>query len=304
VTSAVTINFSEAMSREAAQNAFSLSGLSGSFAWDPSQKIVTFNPASALNYLTTYNVTVGATAADLAGNGMAAAFSSAFTTAQSSDREKPKVIIQSVDPKGNATTLKDGDYISKTPKLRGIITDNLAVDGKSIKFYLDNALVTATITRINDAKYQADYEVTKELEDEKVMTHKVRIEANDTALNTGTGEVKNLKVSYSSPGIIGPIISYPPIFRPLIDPPVKFVYTLTGDADVMIFMFDVSGQNVWTARCAIGTMGGRAGYNEVPFDGRSDLGGYLGNGIYVFRIVANNHVIGTGHVLINDSGSK
>ena len=50
-----------------------------------------------------------------------------------------------------------------------------------------------------------------------------------------------------------------------------------------------------------GTEGGKAGYNEVVFDARSQLSGaILGNGIYVYKLVAGNKVIGTGYITIND----
>ena len=81
----------------------------------------------------------------------------------------------------------------------------------------------------------------------------------------------------------------------------RIAYNLNADLDLRILMFDITGQNVWTARCLSGTEGGKAGYNEVVFDARSQLSGaVLGNGIYVYKLVAGNKVIGTGYITIND----
>ena len=73
--SSVTVSFSEPMDKEATQSAFSLvnsangADVNGSFSW--SGNTTTFKPSSALADGTTYVATVGAGAADAAGNQLA-----------------------------------------------------------------------------------------------------------------------------------------------------------------------------------------------------------------------------------------
>jgi len=63
----------------------------------------------------------------------------------------------------------------------------------------------------------------------------------------------------------------------------------------------IGGEMVWTRHFSAGEMGGQAGYNAVAFNGISDISGLpLGNGIYVYKIVAEGRVIGKGHIVIYD----
>ena len=80
----VTVSFDEPMDKEATQSAFSLvdstngAEVSGSFSW--SGNTMTFAPSSLLSGGTTYVATVGAGAADTAGNHLAGEATSSFRT--------------------------------------------------------------------------------------------------------------------------------------------------------------------------------------------------------------------------------
>jgi serine protease len=79
VTTTITAAFSEVMNNASAEDAFSISPfVTGSFRWNGSTMI--FTPGSNLVYETTYNVTIGSGAADLAGNTLESPYSWEFTT--------------------------------------------------------------------------------------------------------------------------------------------------------------------------------------------------------------------------------
>ena len=301
LTTEVVLVFSEEMSREAAEAAFSLSAsppVPGSFGWDAGGTNMTFTPSAALNYGTVYQVAEGISACDLVGNEMAAALAASFTTLARGDIVPPHILIQCLDKNDEATTLKDGDYISKWPRFKGIITDDQGIDQSSIKFYLDGSELSARISRIDDARFEVFYTVVEELADESVKKHTVKVTARDLSANLGERELKDLKVS-SVAKIQGPVLLYPTVFKPSSGTPAKIAYHLCTDTDVIIYIFDTSGQNVWTRRFNYYTAGGKAGYNEVLFDGISDLARMpLGNGIYVLKIVVANKIIGTGYITI------
>ncbi|MFA4906133.1 MAG: right-handed parallel beta-helix repeat-containing protein [Candidatus Margulisiibacteriota bacterium] len=301
ISTTVSIVFSKEMSQEVTQSAFSLTAspaVAGAFSWSSDGKTLTFTPTAALEYNTLYTVAVASTATDLAGNHLAA-FSSTFTTAPRGDSEAPHIIIQRVDNQGVANTLKDGDYIPKQPEFKGILTDNLGVSRATIKFYLDDVETAATITEVTATRYEVAYTVTSNLEGETVRTHSVKITASDTAGNSSTTEIKNLKVSYESGKVVGPVLTYPTTYNPLTGQPARLAYNLTTDQDVTLYMLDISGQIVWTGKYPAASEGGKAGYNEVLFYGRSEISrAYLGNGIYIYKLIAGNRVIGTGRLAI------
>ncbi len=82
----VIVTFLKPMNRTTAQSAFSLrkaattTNVSGTFSWNSESTVMTFNPGANLAAATTYNVALSTAAQDVAGNAMAAAFGSIFTT--------------------------------------------------------------------------------------------------------------------------------------------------------------------------------------------------------------------------------
>ncbi|MFZ3168839.1 MAG: PGF-pre-PGF domain-containing protein [Candidatus Methanoperedens sp.] len=95
VTTVISVNFSKPMNQASVQSAFSTSpATAGSFSWSGNN--MTFTPDSNLTYSTTYNVTVGTAAADLAGNNMAVPYKWNFTT-MDLDLIPPSVTIQTLD---------------------------------------------------------------------------------------------------------------------------------------------------------------------------------------------------------------
>ncbi|MDO9538290.1 MAG: Ig-like domain-containing protein, partial [Thermoplasmata archaeon] len=84
-TTPINVTFSEPMDKASAEAAFSISPFaSGSFSWDGNTMTYTLN--SELAPETTYNITIGTGAKDLAGNNMAAPHSWQFTTEEAQIR--------------------------------------------------------------------------------------------------------------------------------------------------------------------------------------------------------------------------
>ena len=87
----ISVNFSEAMDKASVQSAFSTSpSTNGSFSWSGNN--MTYAPVN-LSYNTTYNVTVGTGAMDIAGNNLPVQFNWNFTTVP--DRMAPGIIGKS-----------------------------------------------------------------------------------------------------------------------------------------------------------------------------------------------------------------
>ena len=79
VTTQITVTFNESMNQSSAQTAFSTDpSTTGGFNWNGNMMIYT--PGSNLAYNTTYTVTVGTGAKDIAGNNLQAPYSWQFTT--------------------------------------------------------------------------------------------------------------------------------------------------------------------------------------------------------------------------------
>lgn len=95
ITQNVAVFFSEQMNKTSVEAVFSMQNgslsVGGSFSWDSQGTSCTFTPYRVLGYSSTYIVTIGATAKDVAGNMMAASYSLSFTTKSSNDVLPPTV---------------------------------------------------------------------------------------------------------------------------------------------------------------------------------------------------------------------
>lgn len=295
-TAEVIVTFSKEMSREAAQNAFTLTAVAtaaGAFSWSSDGQTLTFTPAAILARSGSYTVAIGAGAVDLIGNSLAP-FSSTFTTVAGK---------LAASLKANNSDLRSGDYVMKRPTFKANITDDVSLEASSLKMHLDGALVNPYVVANSDRDYTLIFQPAGELEDETVMVHSISVEANDIEGGSLNKVVTGLKVvaAGSSTALVGAVSIYPTTYSIARDVTTTVAYNLNQDADVNLIIFGPAGEPVWNRRYATGTNGGMAGYNAIAFNGLSDTSGLaLGNGIYVFRIMAGGKVIGKGHIVIYD----
>jgi hypothetical protein len=120
INTTVSVMFSEAMdpatvgsSSMALKVSSTSSTVAGVFVYDPSTRIVTFTPSGALAYLTAYTMIVSTGARDLAGNAIAATFSSNFTTA-AQPNNNPPVVLGVSPPNGNTNVAITNSLINAT----------------------------------------------------------------------------------------------------------------------------------------------------------------------------------------------
>lgn len=294
-TTEVVIDFSETMSREAVQAAFSLTApaVAGSFAWSNHSTRLTFQPTQHLLRNTTYTITIGTGACDLAGNGLAAAFSSSFSTQLGG----PHVALNE-----NGAPLKNGDYIPALPKFNAAVTDSTAsLDATTVKMLVDGVQVSPLVTMTSDRDLNAAYQPATPLADETVRTHTLSVEVSDVDLDHGYNEVDTLKVSAASaaPSVTNLLI-YPTPFAPSSQGKSYITFQLNKAANIRVEIYDPQGQVVWKEEFPAGGSGGKAGYNSVEFDGRSVISNaVLANGLYLVRIIADGKAAAKSFIVIS-----
>jgi hypothetical protein len=80
-------------------------------------------------------------------------------------------------------------------------------------------------------------------------------------------------------------LTYPSPISLRTDREVYLQYTLSRDAAIDIYLFDISARVVKKLSFNAGEEGGAAGLNRAAWDLVTDLGGRIGAGIYLFNIV-------------------
>jgi len=196
----------------------------------------------------------------------------------------------------------NGDVISSSPDIIATVTDNTTVDVNSIHLIVDGVTAEGVnIAYIDEPRScRLTYSVPHELAPESVMKHTIFLSASDQIGNESVWEAANLRVIPGKVKMLGQPLPYPSVFKPAAGNTLMITYNLSSNADITLFVYDIGGRLVLTRKFGAGTQGGRAGYNSFGWNGISDAGGIIGNGIYVYKITSGKEIIGTGKIVVYD----
>lgn len=109
------------------------------------------------------------------------------------------------------------------------------------------------------------------------------VKAASTALETAT-----VTVTGGDLRILDTPISYPSPYNPSRGKLVTFQYTLSNDANIDLFIFDISGRIVKKISINAGEDGGSGQLNKVTWNGIAEQGTVAGSGVYLVNIVARD----------------
>jgi len=198
---------------------------------------------------------------------------------------------------------RPGDYVYPNSVLTADLIDNTAIWGTSRVLVDGFERADAAFAPSLPSNNQSTVEMTVG-DLGSPGPHTIRIEATDGAALT-VHEIPGLIFATGKPEIgAGYPMAYPGVFRPLSNDPAKntliLAYTLSADADIKVVIVDVTGRPVFTRSFRAGVMGGRLGYNEVRWNGVTDFGNTVGNGIYPYKILEGTKVLGDGKIVVYD----
>lgn len=197
--------------------------------------------------------------------------------------------------------LINGDIIGASSRIEAGFASS-GIDIMGFKLYIDDTAVSDGLNGNYDTYETAGGQTTVYYTPKTALsrgTHNIRTTAYGSSVNY-EGEVNNLKVmSNDVAEVVGAVLPYPNPYDP-DKGSVKITYNLAGDAGIKIYIFNLTGQLVWTNVYAAGSNGGKAGYNEVLWNGADSFGSVVGNGIFPVRIVnsANGTVIGRSKIAV------
>ena len=198
--------------------------------------------------------------------------------------------------KENGVNLFNGDIIKNKPALEIRAESVSDISVQTFKIWIDGVQINdaATSAAGYDSLSASGKDITFYYAPKTALTtgsHKIKFEVYDDEGTIFQEQRLDLNVK-DEKGITGAVLPYPNPYDPSKSSG-KITYTLNTDTGVTVFLFDTAGKLVWKNDYPAGGSGGKAGYNEVVWDGK-DLGGFiLPNDVYLLRIIEK----GTGNVL-------
>ena len=201
--------------------------------------------------------------------------------------------------------------ISDQPEIKCEVTSPYGINVSSLQIVQDEGSSVAKTYNISSIHFK---EIKGMAESPTDITYVYNFAAEGNALDDGdhvltfkasnafgtTIEVCSVSIKAGPVEIIGTPINFPSPVHLRTDKEVIFQYGLTKNADIDLYVFDISARIVKKISCNSGTAGGYAGGtanpNKVPWNLITDQGTLLGSGIYLWNIVdrAGNRVLGKG----------
>ncbi len=199
---------------------------------------------------------------------------------------KPEIIL-----KADGTEIINGDPIEANPSFEVTVATDKGLTLSNLKFFVNGTTEAPTSTnqQNNRTITYAFYHPTL-----TPGSHDIRAEATDDEGNISTREAVSLLVQTAGDAkVFGVPLNYPNPFDPGIET-TTISYILSRASNVNLRIFDLAGNQVAQMDYSANAEGGKAGYNEVSWDGKSDGGSYLGNGIYIYVLIADGKVAQNG----------
>lgn len=78
----------------------------------------------------------------------------------------------------------------------------------------------------------------------------------------------------------------------------SFVYNLSGNFNVTIYLFDLNGNLIWRKSYPAGENGGKSGPNNPAWNGVNLFGESVPNGVYLYQVAADQKVIARGKIIV------
>lgn len=102
------------------------------------------------------------------------------------------------------------------------------------------------------------------------------------------------KIETPSVSVVGVVVSSANPYSPASGN-TTLKYTLTKDATITLYMYNIRGERIWQRVYPAGTQGGQVGLNEIVWDGMTDFKSRVSFGVYILMVTTKD--VGTEQIL-------
>ncbi|OGC05188.1 hypothetical protein A2276_04535 [candidate division WOR-1 bacterium RIFOXYA12_FULL_43_27] len=130
-------------------------------------------------------------------------------------------------------------------------------------------------------------------------TYTVKLNVVDDA---GHSTSKTISLTINNPtnnkSVTGQSVASPNPFNPSTENYTYLTYTLNGNFNTSVYLFDLTGRLIFKKNCLAGEDGAKAGQNKVAWNGKDNFGSVVSNGAYIFKVVSDGTVVGSGKIIV------
>ena len=196
----------------------------------------------------------------------------------------------------NGYRFRSGDPVSKQVTLEVMVSSEPGVSYAELQLDVlhNHQLILISKTPPHE-KWGADFTIPPASEERHIMVLHFKDNNYNDTYTTVEAIIKTGGVQ-----VVGRPNNYPNPFSPMSGGSTAIQYTLSTDATITIMIYDITGREVKRMKYTAGAKGARGGTNQAEWNGTSLGGEVVGNGMYLYKIISGNEVIGSGKLVVND----
>lgn len=211
----------------------------------------------------------------------------------------PKVGLILIDGNPLLPSQKNA-YSSENPRIEAEISSPYKIDQDSISVKLDGRKIenfsVSNVRTFGEKKNILSLNLEFKLQALAAGDHQLVLLAGN---ELGTSS-RSMVISAGKLRVVDTPLCFPNPFSPRAGGKTTIQYTLSHSAEVDLMIFGSSVQIIKRFQFSPDSPGGKAGMNKVVWDGRTDYGTIVGNGIYVGTLVdrQSQNVLGKLKIVI------
>ena len=199
----------------------------------------------------------------------------------SSDVGIPSIEIQALDASGE---IRSGDYVPADTDFMITIVDSSGIDRSSVEILITSEEVAQPtagvgsnlVSQVTETPTMISFRFSPPVFEDGM--HTVEIRANDR-LDNGPA-IKAVSFQVTSELRLENVLNYP---NPMASE-TDFTFLLSRPSEVVIRIYTIAGRLIRV----IEKRSGRAGYNQIHWDGRDSQGRVIANGTYLYTVTADD----------------
>jgi hypothetical protein len=207
--------------------------------------------------------------------------------------------MQVVSVKINGVRFRSGDIISSRVSMEAVLSAEAGTSVNSVVLWVDNVPMYPALTLVAGSPSYGSWYTNFTIPPSSQQRHIFKFHMEDVSANACEVTME-ARVMGGAVQVVGGVYNFPNPFSPMSGGATNIQYVLTRDANVTLIIYDITGHETKRMRFSSGLNGGRGGTNQVNWNGRSLGGDVAGNGMYLYKIISGDTVIGSGKLVVLD----